>query len=187
MRPVSSDHMTTAPSSVALNHVLSKIGSDRDLAAKIQQAAAIILPTDLGPDYEGDAFAVVTMDVFDHLVNALGNETLVAVASTEDDYREVAFHSEELLLPVLFLVDPVLTELAVRALIDFVSAHFSRPGRFRLGSTVKSELHISNAEGTTVYYKYDGPAETFESIIPTVLSEVNRRNDSQDTQPPERN
>ena len=180
MRTDSGPDLTTSPSTVALPQILSDLEGDGDaaLASSVRQASVVLLPLDLGDLYDKSAFPICTVEMCDYLSDALGDEGRVVVASTEESYREADFRSEDLFLPVLYVIDPVIVELAVRTVVGFVFDYFSLPQRSLSESTVRSELHVTSTNGTILYHKYDGPASTFESIIPMVLRKSDDADDS---------
>ena len=87
----------------------------------------------------------------------------------EENYHEYVLHSEQLVLPILCALSEPAVQLAVRILIDYAASYFSQRPDTVAARTVQSELYISKPNGPVLHHKYDGPAETFESVLPSIL------------------
>ena len=161
-----------SPSAINIDAIIASISDNDDLRESLSTAATIVLPTDLGSDYEGPAFPLSTREIFRELKIGLGDMGTVEATVSDDDYRAFDFRSDELLLPVLFIADTVLLPLGISILGAYLFDKFKNRSRSSGTPSVKAEVHFTGPTGRQVSYKYEGPSSTFEEVSERHLREL---------------
>ena len=157
---------------IDIEAIIAAISEDQDLRESLSNASIIIVPTDLGSDYEGPAFPLSTREIFRELSVGLADRGTVEATISDDDYRAFDFRSDLLLLPVLFIADNVLLPLGISILGAFIFEKFKNRNRASGTPSVKAEIHFKDSTGRQLSYKYDGPSSTFEEVTERQLREL---------------
>lgn len=150
-------------STLPIDELVASFQGDTELEHALQTATVLIVPTDLGPEHKGSAFPQSTRDVFFVLRERLGDRASVEAAVREEDYVEFAFHSDEIILPIVYLTSTVLMPIAINILGSFLYDRLKDQRRIE-GARVKSEIHFKTRDGTQLFLKYDGPVDTYERV-----------------------
>ena len=127
----------------------------------------IILPSD---HREFIAFPEGTRELFYYLRDSLHEGITIDVAARDEDYAEIALHSEDIILPALYVAGHALLPIV----IDILSAYISKfiwKGDDKDG-TVSSTVHFVARNGATFTMEYDGPASTFENAVMEMLNRL---------------
>ena len=132
---------------------------------RLREAAVLIIPTDLRPEYEGPVFPIGTSEVFRYLSDNMDNHAIVEAAILDEDYIEFEHRSETLILPVIFIAKDVLLLLVVNLLGSFIHERLKTRRVQESEPTVKSKVHYERADGEKFLMDYEGPADTFEKIV----------------------
>ena len=151
-----------SPSELDIDGIIVSFVDYPEFKDEIQSATVLILPSDLSPEHEGPVFPTSTSGVFDLLNTELGDRAIVNAAVRDEDYVEFDYHSEDIILPILFVAQGVLLPLVIEVLASFLYDCLKRDGGGESEDTVKSEIHVKAKDGTQLMYKYEGPAGTFE-------------------------
>ena len=122
------------------------------------------MPTEFDEHPEG-SFPERTRDVLEFFGERLPEGVTAEAAVDDEDYTEYAFHSIDIILPVIFVAQPFMTSVVASLLVDYVRGVIARsPGE---EAYVHSELHFTVApDGSkTLRHVYGGPAGTFERSL----------------------
>ena len=159
-------------SSLNIDAIVASFADDAELNESLRSATVLIVPTDLGLEYEGPAFPLSTRELFQFLRTGFADKATVEVAVRDEDFREFDYRSDCLILPVLYISSQFWVPLAVNLLGAYIYDKFKN----RLGSnasrTVKSEIHFTDPSGAQVTFKYEGSASTYEKVSADHLREL---------------
>ena len=151
-------------SSLNIDAIVASFADDPELNESLRSASVVIVPTDLGSEYEGPAFPSSTRELFRLLRKGFATKATVEVAVRDEDFREFDYRSDCLILPILYISSQFWVPLAINILGAYVYDKFKN----RLGSnasrTVKSEIHFTEPSGTQITFKYEGSASTYEKV-----------------------
>lgn len=162
--------LSISPSLLDVSTLLRPFQSDPAFMSQLEQAGVLIVPTNVGGDRKIFAFPATTRDVYDYLRSSLKSQTSVEAAVRDEDYREYEFHSDQIIVPILWVSENLLLPLVVNLIATYVYNKLSNQGDLR-GKRVKAEFLYKNPNGKQVSLKYDGPVETFERVTLQSLSE----------------
>ena len=151
-------------SSLNIDSIVASFSDDTTLKENMQSATLIIVPTDLGSDFEGPAFPSSTREVLQRLTTGLSGEALVEIAVRENEYREFQYRSDSIIIPTLFIAKEILLPMVVNILGSFISDKLRNWGNSRESTTVKSEVHIAKENGEQIHCKYEGTGSTFVEV-----------------------
>ena len=161
----SSPYVQITESFLDIGYYLASVQDDPKLYETVLAADLLILPTDLSSEDAGFAYPAGTRSIFQHLQEQLAGNAVVEAPVRDEDYREFAYHSQEILLPILFVAKVTLFPIAVSIIASFIRDKL----RGTSDGTVKSELHFNDAHGAQWMLKYDGPASTYERLVCDLL------------------
>ena len=161
---IDSPSVQTDVSDLDTNKVFECFNDDPSFKADLQAATVLLVPSDLRPEYEGPVFPTSTREVFRLLSEKLDGQAVVNAAVRDEDYIEFSYRSEDILLPILYIANSVLLPLVISVLGSYLYNCLKRPNGEQSDGTVKSELHFMKGDETQLYFKYEGPADTFERI-----------------------
>ena len=109
--PGDNSSVEVSESTLAIDELVASFEGDTEFEHNLQTATVLIVPSNLGPEHKGPAFPQGTRDVFFVLRERLGDGASVEAAVREEDYVEFAFHSDEIILPIVFFASTVLMPL----------------------------------------------------------------------------
>ena len=159
-------------SSLDINGIVASLQDEVELYECVRSASILIVPTDLTPEYDGAAFPLQTREIFKHLKTGCAQKAVVEVAVSDEGYREFDLRFDAITFPTMF----VYTHALVPLVINLLSAYISDKFKSRLGTgetvTVMSEIHFIDSSGTQVFYRYDGPASTYEKVAAEQLRAI---------------
>jgi len=144
----------------------------RDLPLSVQSsaraAAIVLLPTEFR-DAQGGYFPESTPSVFEYLQEKLPEGVTAEAAVDDQDYAEYALRSIDIVLPIIWVAQPVLTSVVAGVLVDCVRSLVSRgPSE---DSYVRSDLYVAISRDTsmTLHHSYHGPADAYERAMAQVV------------------
>ena len=153
-----------SPSRLDLPALVATFGSDPAFMHQLEKASVLIVPSDLGTEYEGPAFPHTTRDVFQHLQNGLPKDATVDATVRDDAYVEFDYHSEDIILPSLFVAKEILLPFVISLLAAYVNQRSGlKHDRKNLGR-VTSIIHFRRPDGEQLLLKYNGPSDTYEQV-----------------------
>ena len=155
-------------STLDIDTISASFADNADLSESIRSASVLIVPTDLGSEYEGPAFPLSTREVFRHLRVGFAEKGAVEAAVRDEDFKEFEYRFDVLILPVIYISSYVLVPLAVNLLGGYIYDKFKN----RASGTVKSEIHYTDPSGAQVSFKYEGSADTYEKVSTEHLREL---------------
>ena len=139
------------------------------LQSSARAAAVLLMPTEFGDEHPGGYFPGSTRDVLEYLGERLPKGVTVEAAVDDEDYAEYAYHSIDIVLPVIFVAQPLLTSVVASLLVDYVSSVVSHNPTD--DAHVRSNLHFAVApDGSkALHHTYNGPADTYERSMADLL------------------
>ena len=155
-------------STLDVDAIVASFADDVGLNESVRTASVLIVPTNLGAEYDGPAFPLSTRELFGHLKAGFAEDATVEVAIRDEDFREFEYRSDTLILPVIYISSCILMPLAVNLLGAFIFDRF----RNRSTGTVKSEIHFKDPSGAQLSFKYEGPACAYERVSADHLREL---------------
>lgn len=155
-----------SPSSVNFDRVFQTFVDDPDFQKQLMQANVIILPRMGVLHYTGPVFEADTRELFRYLRDHSPDNLRVEVAIRDEDYLELVVHADVLELGKI-LVETFVAPLLVTILGNYISERLKHRGTAESPetTTVRAELILANKDGSSVSFKYDGPATTFEKVL----------------------
>ena len=170
MDPMSTEFLKIGPSTITKNDILARAGSDelRDNMA----AANVVLVSTAGHGTQTTSFPSGTRELFRFMQQAAEPTLRIEANVSDDDYRELTLHSEEWRLPLMLLADPVVSELAIKLIANYLSQRLRQLLPGRRPAKVSSELVIER-KGESIRFQYEGPAETYEEIALAAMRKLN--------------
>ena len=154
-----------SPSALDVDDLIATFDDSIEFRDRLREAAVLIIPTDLRPEYEGPVFPRGTPEVFRYLSDNMDNYAIVEAAILDEDYIEFEHRSETLILPVIFIAKDVLLPLVVNLLGSFIHELLKTRRVQESEPTVKSKVHYERADGGKFLLEYEGPADTFEKVV----------------------
>jgi hypothetical protein len=150
-------------------------GHTRRLSVQLGESARsadiLLVPTDFGEEHPGGYFPESTPAVLQLLRRHVPSEVAVEAAVDDDGYAEYAYRSADLILPALVIQgQQILSGVVISILADYVNSHFAKLSRST--AYVRAEVHAQAPDGQGFKVHYDGPAETFESVMTEMLNSV---------------
>jgi hypothetical protein len=139
------------------------------LREQIQKANALIIPTEGYADRDDVVFFPVgTEELFRFLRSSKHENLEIDICSEDADYRELARHSE-LLIIASFLVTAIVAPVVADLIADFIKR---RLGSREKESTVKSEIIIQDEQTErSIRISYEGPASDYrETMAKAILN-----------------
>ena len=152
--------------------LVASLGDDPELQNNLQAASVLIIPTDIGREHEGPVFPNTTREVYQRLREELDESAIVEAAVRDEDYEEFLFHSDDIILPVLFIAREILVPVVVSILASYIYDRLRKRGEQSAKSTVKSKIHVMRRNQDPMLIEYDGPAETFERSFLQILRDL---------------
>jgi hypothetical protein len=137
----------------------------------ISKASVLIIPQMGFRDYSEPLFPVGTTELFSYLRSAAETNLNIEIAIDDEDYREIALHSDIVRIATIvveYYVAPILSGL----LVNYIT---SRLGRGFTEGRVEATVVVADSDGVksrSWELKYKGPAKTFENFLKTGLSQL---------------
>lgn len=143
-------------------------GLSPSVQSSARAADVVLLPTEFH-DAQGGYFPESTPGVFEYLQERLPEGVTAEAAVDDEDYAEYAFHSTDIVLPIIWVAQPLLTSVVAGLLIDYVRGVVSRSPPEE--SRVRSSLYvaISPDSSMTLQHSYDGPVDAYERSLAQVV------------------
>ena len=149
-------------------------GLSPSVQSSARAAAVVLLPTEFR-DAQGGYFPESTPGVLEYLHERLPEGVTAEAAVDDEDYAEYAFRSTDIVLPIIWVAQPILTSVVAGVLVDYVRSVVSRsPSE---DSHVRSSLYVAISCDTsmTLHHSYDGPADAYERATENLVRLVERR------------
>lgn len=133
---------------------------DSELKVSLERASVLVLPWEGFGDHRSPVFPVGTEDFLVAMKRGLEPAVVVDICTTDEDYKELALHSETLRLATLIVTYAALP-LVLNVLGNYV---WAKLGGVKRGE-VKSEIFVTKNDGTTMRLNYEGPANGFIKAV----------------------
>jgi len=164
--------VSTEPSLATFEAVASADYVSPSIRASVQSSNFLLLPHIDLREHTGPTFPSGTEELYRYLVDNAPADLKPEIAIADEDYAELAFHDEAVTLAtfiVTFVALPLALNLVGNWLSFYLGARFGR-------STVKSEvIVIKQSRGFAI--RYEGPADTFESIVQSAAEAISNDDD----------
>ena len=149
---------------MSIDEVIASVDGTASFREELRQASVLLLPSNLGPEYDGAVFPEDTVDIFRFLNVHLPHDTSINIAVDDADYTSFAFKSEEIILPTIFVFKELLIPTVTTILADYIRHRLPRRNRKDRDATVECEIRYRSS-GSEYSLKYRGPASTFEATL----------------------
>lgn len=157
-KPSASSNLSNQePTSLSL---IEPLLSAPDLGGSLGNAKYILLPKEVALR-EQSAFPSGTREFYHFLRNEIDS---IEVAVREEDYVEISMHDAWVDLATLFVAQHILLPVAINLLATYITRRLS-------ARNVRSELRFLTKDGNEMSFKYQGPAQEFESVATKALEQ----------------
>ncbi|WP_338827660.1 hypothetical protein [Neomoorella thermoacetica] len=154
-----------SPSSINFDRVIQTFADDADFQKQLMQANVVILPRMGVLHYTGPVFEADTRELYRYLRDHSSDKLRIEIAIRDEDYAEYVAHADILELGK-FLVCTLVAPFFVNVLSNYVSDKLKyRSTKENPKTTVRAELILTNKDGSSVSFKFDGPATVFEKAL----------------------
>lgn len=151
-------------SDVTFELAIDDCSNDIEFKKQLLIANVLIIPYN---KYLNDAynniFPVGTTELYQYLQQKSPSQVKLDIATKDENYIELAQHSDVVNLPTLIVTDAVYSILI--SLISMYIYDRLKPDK----SIIKSEIIITDKKGTNKLIKYDGPAKEYEVTLSKVF------------------
>lgn len=148
-------------SSISRCQLQDKRWLDATLRESLGKANVVILPWENFRELDVPVFPVGTADFYQAIRDSAISELLPELAVVDAQYSEVALHADLVITPTLFVtsfVAPVVTKFVA----DWLARRLLERAK---NSDVKFQMYIEDVHGKTRLITYEGPVNSFESLI----------------------
>ena len=149
-------------SNIEFESVIDECSSDPEIKEKLLMANVLIIPDKKDPK-NNNVFPVGTTELYQYLQQKSSNPVKLDIATKDEDYVEVAQHSDLIILPTIIVTGvlfPIITGLITSYIYDKLKPD---------NSTVYSEIIIINERGDNKLIKYNGPANKYETTVSKIF------------------
>ena len=149
-------------SNIEFESVIDKYSSDLELKKKLLMANVLIIPTEKDSK-NNNIFPVGTTELYRYLQQKSSNPLILDIATKDEDYVELAQHSDLVNLPTIIVTGAILP-----IIIGLITNYIYDKLKYD-NSTVISEIIIINERGDNKLIKYNGPANEYENTISKIF------------------
>lgn len=156
------------------DHWLARAYVPLDLRGELEKADVLLLPQEGFREFDGPLYPVGTEELLSALKEGASDAFSVDVTVSEDDYKELALHSEWVILASVF----VGTSVVVPTVVSLISEYLKRRIWKNEGQGLKMRLLVEQREeGRTQCLEvfYEGPAHDFENSMASALDSLRDR------------
>jgi hypothetical protein len=141
-----------------LGETLSLLNLPDDIKASIESADAVLIP-DVGfRENAGPVFPQGTSDFYHFILYTKGDDDAIEIASTDEDYREIALYSAD----IVALATIVCTPSTLRLIVKMIKSYCERKN----SDMVKVKIKVSaNKKGKSLEVSYEGPAGQIQESV----------------------
>lgn len=130
------------------------------LAARVAAADLVLVPDEQFREHTGPFFPQSTEDFYTFLTDHAPDELTVEAAVEDDDYRELALHSEFVILAGLLVTEAALP-VSLNLISDYIWTHIHSPRRDRAVRVELTVVDDKKARKRTKKFTYEGTPEHF--------------------------
>lgn len=149
-------------SNIEFESVIDKYSSDLKLKKKLLMANVLIIPKEKDSK-NNNIFPVGTTELYRYLQQKSSNPVILDIATKDEDYVELAQHSDLVNLPTIIVTGAILP-----IIIGLITNYIYDKLKYD-NSTVISEIIIINERGDNKLIKYNGPANEYENTISKIF------------------
>lgn len=149
-------------SDITFESVIDDCSEDPEFKKQLSNSNVLIIP------YEKDSknnniFPVGTTEIYRYLQQKSPNQVKLDIATKDDNYVELAQHSDLVNLPtiiVTYAILPILTSLISNYIYDRLKPD---------NSVIKSEIIITDEKGNNKLIKFNGPAKEYVEMLSKIF------------------
>lgn len=149
-------------SNITFDFVIDNCSADHEFKKQLSLANVLIIP------YEKDSknnniFPVGTTEMYRYLQQKSPSQVKLDIATKDEDYVEIAQHSDLVNLPTIIVaavILPIITGLITNYIYDRLKPD---------NSIVKCEIIITDEVGNSKLIKYNGPAKEYEETMSKIF------------------
>lgn len=153
-------------SNIDFNSAIDKCSSDSEFKKHLLMANVLIIPYENDPNKnnKNNIFPVGTTILYRYLQQKSSSSVKLDIATKDEDYVELAQHSDLVNFPTIIATCVVLP-LIINLIANYIS------DKLKSDNTINSEIIIINKRGDNKLIKYKGPANEYESTLSNVFKE----------------
>lgn len=154
-------------------HWLEKDYVPANLKAQLAKTDILFIPQDGFRDFTGPLYPVGTEELLTSLKVRSGDRLSIDVTVSDEDYKELALHSDWLIMATAFA-----TSIVAPIIVIMVSEYLKRRIWPDANRGVKFKLRLQDGEGDaaqSVEIAYEGPVDDFEHSMEAALAELRGR------------
>ncbi|MDY0387186.1 MAG: hypothetical protein RBT65_08675 [Methanolobus sp.] len=154
----------------SFSSVINSCTEDSSFKDEIALANILVAPYDIPIDTDDkfkfankNIFPVSTSELFRYLKQKAPEEIKLDIATKDEDYLELAQHSDLVNLPTIIvstIVSPIVVGLITNYIYDSLKVE---------KTTIKSEIIVSDSNGNNKSFKYEGPADQYELTMSKIF------------------
>ena len=151
-------------SDVTFELAIDDCSNDIEFKKQLSIANVLIIPyKKYLNDRNDNIFPVGATELYQYLQQKSPSQVKLDIATKDENYIELAQHSDVVNLPTLIVTNAVYSILI--SLISMYIYDRLKPDK----SIIKSEIIITDKKGTNKLIKYDGPAKEYEVTLSKVF------------------
>ena len=139
----------------------------KELQAQLAAADILLVPQEGFRERTDPVFPVGTEELFFFLKETAGVPA-VDICISDNEYKELALHSDLLRLPDLVITSGALVGIVLNVLSNYIYDKI----KSRKIKEVKSRIFIQNGFEKTVQIEYEGPAEGFAATVSNAAATI---------------
>ncbi|VVB94746.1 Uncharacterised protein [uncultured archaeon] len=149
-------------SNIDFDSAIDTCSSDPEFKKKLLMANVLIIP-DGKSSKNNNIFPVTTTELYRYLQKKSPSQVKLDIATKDEDYVELAQHSDLLNLPTI-IVSGVILPIIIGLITNYIYDELKSDDVI-----VKSKIIIINESGDNILIEYNGPANEYESTISKIF------------------
>lgn len=166
-------YLTTRPSDKTFQTEINRHFIGSELQEKLSETNILFVPNQ-GYINKPELlfFPVGTSDLYQYVVGANIEQLKADVCLEDKDYKELALHSDWLILAE-FIVKELVVQLLISLLADYIIKNL---GDRKDKTNVKSKFTVVDEEnGKKIEFIYEGPAKEYRSVMLNAVSKISTK------------
>ncbi|BDA80168.1 hypothetical protein LPTSP3_g30980 [Leptospira kobayashii] len=155
------DKLTITESEIDFENWITKDFISPQLKSKLTESQILIVPTEGFREYKGPVFPVKTEEIFHYIKSNINNELIVDICTEDSQYRELALHSNLIVLGE-FLVKTVALTIFLAVLSNYIYDNYVKKGS--ADSIVRLAITVERGKKKSVRVEYEGQASGFNQV-----------------------
>ncbi|TGK89970.1 hypothetical protein EHQ23_02315 [Leptospira bourretii] len=154
-------NLTITESDIDFENWTTKNFISPQLKSRLIEAQILIVPTEGFREYNGPVFPVKTEEIFHFIKSNIDNEQIVDICIEDSEYRELALHSNLIVLGE-FLVKTVALSIFLGVFSNYIYDNYVKKGT--ADSTIRLAITVEKEKKKSVRVEYEGRASDFNQV-----------------------